>query len=140
MALHTPLEVSERHHHSFDPFPDDHRTLPFGSGAGVFYNYVDLRLHNPTRQNFRLKIWLTERHLKGAIQTDQPWPLAYSVFEREHRFEKVGGLYYRSNEIWRRVRRKSTGEQLHQERLMSNRAEIKYRLSPEQCAEIAGGS
>lgn len=43
MALHTPLTVVERHHHSFDPFPDSGRTLPFGSGASVFYNYVDLR-------------------------------------------------------------------------------------------------
>lgn len=32
MALHTPLEITERHHHSFDPFPDDNRVLPFGSG------------------------------------------------------------------------------------------------------------
>ncbi|MFJ8513275.1 VanW family protein [Lysinibacillus xylanilyticus] len=32
MALHTPLIVTERHHHSFDPFPDSGRTLPFGSG------------------------------------------------------------------------------------------------------------
>jgi vancomycin resistance protein VanW len=38
LALHSPLEISERHHHSFDPFPDDHRVLPFGSGASVFYN------------------------------------------------------------------------------------------------------
>lgn len=37
MALHTPLEVVERHHHSFDPFPDEGRVLPFGSGASVFY-------------------------------------------------------------------------------------------------------
>ncbi|MEO6656556.1 MAG: VanW family protein [Pyrinomonadaceae bacterium] len=47
-ALHTPLEIAERHHHSFDPFPDDNRVLPFGSGAGVFFNYIDLRFHNPT--------------------------------------------------------------------------------------------
>lgn len=25
MALHTPLEIAERHHHSFDPFPDENR-------------------------------------------------------------------------------------------------------------------
>ena len=36
LALHTPLEITERHHHSFDPFPDEHRVLPFGSGASVF--------------------------------------------------------------------------------------------------------
>lgn len=42
MALHSPLEVVERHHHSFDPFPDEQRVLPFGSGASVFFNYIDL--------------------------------------------------------------------------------------------------
>lgn len=29
MALHTPLKVIERHHHSFDQFPDSGRVLPF---------------------------------------------------------------------------------------------------------------
>ncbi len=33
MALHTPLTVTERFHHGFDPFPDENRTLPFGTGA-----------------------------------------------------------------------------------------------------------
>jgi len=33
----------ERHHHSFDPFLDTGRVLPFASGAIVMYNYRDLR-------------------------------------------------------------------------------------------------
>ena len=36
MALHTPLAVVERHHHSFDPFPDENRTLPSGRAAVSF--------------------------------------------------------------------------------------------------------
>ena len=60
MALHTPLEVVERHHHSFDPFPDENRVLPFGSGAGVFFNYIDLRFFNPTDLTFQLRVWLTD--------------------------------------------------------------------------------
>lgn len=36
LVLHSPLTVTERHHHSFDPFPDEGRVLPFGSGATVF--------------------------------------------------------------------------------------------------------
>jgi vancomycin resistance protein VanW len=42
MAIHSPLVVVERSNHSFDPFPDDGRGLPFGSGAEIFYNYIDL--------------------------------------------------------------------------------------------------
>lgn len=56
LTLHTPLQVSERHHHSFDPFPDENRVMPFGSGASVFYNYVDLRITNPTYQRFQIKV------------------------------------------------------------------------------------
>ena len=41
LVIHSPLTVEERYHHSFDPFPDDGRVLPFGSGATVFYNYRD---------------------------------------------------------------------------------------------------
>jgi vancomycin resistance protein VanW len=36
LVIHSPLTVVERYHHSFDPFPDDGRVLPFGSGATVF--------------------------------------------------------------------------------------------------------
>jgi vancomycin resistance protein VanW len=52
MAIHSPLVVVERSNHSFDPFPDEGRVLPFGSGAAIFYNYVDLVLHNPTDRVF----------------------------------------------------------------------------------------
>lgn len=128
MALHTPLEVVERHHHSFDPFPDHERVLPFGSGAGIFYNYVDLRFYNPTNQTFQIRLWLTEHHLKGAIYTDQKWPYSYHVFERNHQFVQRENKYYRQNEIWRSVIDKVTGQQLYEERLIENFAEVKYPL------------
>ena len=51
LALHTPLVIKERHHHSFDLFPDDRRVIPFGTGTSVFYNYVDLQFYNPTAQS-----------------------------------------------------------------------------------------
>lgn len=60
MALHSPLQVVERSNHSFDPFPDHNRVLPFGFGAAIFYNYVDLVLHNPTRQHFQLVFNIAE--------------------------------------------------------------------------------
>ena len=56
MALHTELEVTERHHHSVDAFPDDRRELPFGTGASVAFDLVDFRLRNPTGRPFQLEV------------------------------------------------------------------------------------
>lgn len=43
LFLHAPVEIKEHHHHMLDIFPDSGRILPFGSGAGVLYNYGDLQ-------------------------------------------------------------------------------------------------
>ncbi len=128
MALHTPLQVVERHHHSFDPFPDEGRVLPFGSGAGVFYNYVDLRFYNPTSQPFQIKVWLTDKHLKGSIHTDRQWPLAYHIEERDHKFLQRDGRNYRQNEIWRKTVDKATGSYVGEELLIRNFSEVKYEV------------
>ena len=129
MALHTPLEVVERHHHSFDPFPDENRTLPFGSGAGVFYNYIDLRFRNPTDNTFQIKLWLTAEHLKGAIYSETQVPETFHVFEKNHRFIMEAGRNYRENEIWRSVIDRRTGNTIREELIVRNHAEVKYELN-----------
>jgi vancomycin resistance protein VanW len=129
MVLHSPLQVVERHHHSFDPFPDDRRALPFGTGACVFYNYVDLRFFNPTAQTFQLRVEVGEVHLKGILATEVEWPYAYHIEERDHQFLKRDGRNYRQNEIWRRVVEKRTGETVRTELMMKNFAEVRYELS-----------
>jgi vancomycin resistance protein VanW len=139
MGLHTPLVLTERHHHQFDPFPDDHRVLPFGSGASVFYNYVDLRFHNPTDTTFQIRLWITEQHLKGAIFSDHPWPYSYHLEERNHAFLRQEGKNYRRNEIWRIIIDKKTGQKVSEELLIRNFSEVKYeldeRLEPQIKAE-----
>ncbi|MDQ0877898.1 vancomycin resistance protein VanW [Paenibacillus sp. V4I3] len=128
MALHTPLQVVERHHHSFDPFPDDHRVLPFGSGASVFYNYIDLRIYNPTQHAFQFRLWLTDEHLKGSVHCDVLLPHAYHMEERNHRFLEKDGRKYRENEIWRKVIDKRTGKTAAEEQMIHNFSEVKYDL------------
>ena len=136
MALHMPLEIAERHHHSFDPFPDEHRVLPFGSGAGVFYNYIDLRFFNPTDITFQIRLWITEEHLKGAVYSDRETQFSYHVFEKNHRFLSLGGRNFRENEIWRRSVDRRTGNLVAEEMLVKNHAEVKYELnfSPQECS------
>jgi vancomycin resistance protein VanW len=136
MALHSPLEVIERHHHSFDPFPDEHRVLPFGSGAGVFFNYIDLRFFNPTDITFQIKLWITDEHLKGAIYSEKEPPHSYHIFEKNHRFLSHDGKNFRENEIWRKIIDRRTGDHLNEELVVKNFSEVKYELNfqPQECS------
>jgi vancomycin resistance protein VanW len=129
MALHTPLQVNERHHHSFDPFPDEQRVLPFGSGAGVFYNYVDLRFYNPTDATFQIRLWVIDEHLKGAIYADRETAHSYHVFEKNHRFISEGDRNFRQNEIWRSAFDRRSGNRIAEEMIVKNHAEVKYELN-----------
>jgi len=126
MVLHTPLEVAERHHHSVDAFADDRRALPFGTGASVFYNYVDLRVRNSTAQSFQLEIWLTDDKLHGRIRTTQPLDEAFHVFEVGDHFERIEHGVVRCNEVWRRRMDRHTGRVLADECLMRNRSPVGY--------------
>jgi vancomycin resistance protein VanW len=131
IALHAPLDVVEHHHHSFDPFPDDRRVLPFGSGAGVFYNYVDLRLRNPTEATFQLTLAVTDDHLRGELRAARRWPLAFHVEERGHRFVRgVDGQVYRENELWRRTVDRRTGDTVSVKRITRNHARVGYPVDP----------
>jgi vancomycin resistance protein VanW len=128
MLLHTPLVVTERFHHGFDAFPDSGRTVPFGTGATLFYNYVDLQCHNPTDQTFQILVWVTDEHLKGEIRSERDTPERYHIIERDHRFLRraTDGKHFRANRIFRERRDTQTGRALGEEFLMENFCEMKY--------------
>lgn len=127
MALHSPLTVTERWRHSYDVFPDENRVLPFGSGATLAYNYIDLQIRNDTQQSFQLCVWLSETELHGEIRSAQPWPFQYEVFEKEHfiRHEPWGG-YSRHNRIVRRLR-DAGGALLREDLVVENHALLMYQ-------------
>lgn len=126
MALHSPLELVERHHHSFDPFPDDGRVLPFGTGASLFYNYVDLRFRNPTDQILQLRVWVDDTHLRGEIRAETLPPLAYHIFETDHHYEPQGERRLRCNRIWQRRIDRRSGALVEEVLLYSNRSLVMY--------------
>lgn len=129
VAFHSPLTIAERHHHSFDPFPDDRRALPFGSGASVFFNYIDLRFFNPTDITFQFRIQLTDEHLKGSLLSSPETPNTYHVVERDHEFVRRGDKNFRRNEIWREVIDRRSGNIVGNDLLVKNFAEVKYELN-----------
>jgi len=127
MALHAPLDVVEHHHHGFDPFPDEGRVLPFGSGASVFYNYVDLRVRNATDRPIEVRAWVGDTQLHGELRSDRAWPLAYHVEERAHRFVMgPGGRVRRRNELWRRSVDRRTGDVTATEPIAVNDSLVRY--------------
>ncbi|MEI8270587.1 MAG: VanW family protein, partial [bacterium] len=101
LVMHSPLTVTEIYPHSYDPFPDDERVLPFGSGATVFYNYYDYQFTNNTDYTYQINLWLTEKSLEGELRINIELDFEYNLFEKEHQFLKIDGQFFRKNEIWR---------------------------------------
>lgn len=128
LVIHSSLDVEERHHHSFDPFPDDGRVLPFGSGATVFYNYLDYQFTNNTPFTFQLNLWLSEKCLEGELRVNSALDYAYHVYEKEHQFLKIGDKYFRKNEIWRdKILKFEGGKVIASELITKNLARVSYK-------------
>jgi vancomycin resistance protein VanW len=128
MALHSPLDVIERHHHSFDMFPDSGRVIPFGTGASLFYNYIDFGLQNKTKNTFQILMWVDDKYLHGEIRSQKPVPVSYHISERDHAFVKdiTSGKHFRKNAIWRKTVSKKTGKTVSENELFRNFSETKY--------------
>ena len=126
MALHSPLLVTKRWRHSYDVFPDVNRKLPFGSGATLSYNYIDLQLRNETQMPIQINLNLSDTYLQGSICSTYPLHLGYEVFERNHKFElQWWGGYTRHNEIWRKVTNLITSD-INEELITQNHAIMMY--------------
>lgn len=135
LVLHSPLTVTERHHHSFDPFPDEGRVLPFGSGATIFYNYLDYQFTNNTKDTYQLNLWFSEKCLEGELRIDKELDIAYHVIEKEHKFLKIDNVFYRKNEIWReKILKFQGGKVIDEELITKNFARVTY--TPENYEEM----
>lgn len=135
MVLHSPLTVVERHHHSFDAFPDRGRVLPFGSGATVFHNYLDYCVRNDTDQVFQVRLWFSERLLEGELRAERRHRYTWHVFERDHAFVRRPDGWYRRNSLWRRrYDRQAGGQPTGEAHIHDTFARVMYTPSPEALA------
>ena len=126
MFLHSPLTVVERSEHSFDPFPDKNRVLPWGVGCSIAWNYVDLVVRNDTDATFQLHTWVDEKHLRGELRADRPLEHSYKVEARDEEFVRTGDQVWRRNEIWRSLVDRRTGAVVGEELVKRNCAVVKY--------------
>ena len=132
--LHTPMNIVERAHHSFDAFPDSGRTLPFGSGATIFYNLIDLRVKNVLETPVQMHIWLAGGYLRIQLRSPVMIPEKYHVYQKNHRFVRSNGSWFRANEIWRQTL--IDGKVINDEKLYENFAPVMYPVSEMQKSPI----
>jgi len=98
---HSPLTITERYRHGFDVFPDINRKVPFGAGATLAYNHIDLQVKNETTQSFVIKLWLDQTHLNGELKTSKKLNENYRIEERNHLIkQQFWGGYSRHNQIY----------------------------------------
>jgi vancomycin resistance protein VanW len=130
MILHSPLMITEHHHHDgFDLFPDSGRQLPFGTGTSVVYNYLDYQFLNPTGQSFQLFVHTDEEYLNGELRSEHPLETSYHVQEEDSHFARIDGVLYRKNRIFRTVVNRKTGEVMERSLIKQNHARVMYDCS-----------
>jgi vancomycin resistance protein VanW len=127
MTLHSPLSIRERWRHSYDVFPDVNRTLPFGSGATLSYNYIDLQIENKTNHQYQLCLWLTDEHLCGEIRSNTESLYKYEIVEKNHLITgPIAGRYMRQNQLSRQIYDSNTNQLLDEEFVTENFALMMY--------------
>jgi len=121
---HSPLVITERYRHGFDVFPDVKRKVPFGAGATLSYNHIDLQVKNTTANTFKLKLWLDDTHLHGELLCDTNLDAKYRIEERNHRIQQqFWGGYTRHNQI---IQIKETATEVSEKLLVENNAIMMY--------------
>lgn len=137
IALCGAMTIVERHRHTLDLFPDDGRTVPFGCGATVFYNWADLRFANPLDGDVSLHLSLADGHLVGELRATRDPGITVEVYEVGHRFVRDGDTVWRENQIWRRIRATTDGAVLIDHLVAANRARVAYPVAADRIAEAA---
>ena len=135
MVLHTPLEITEHHHHDrFDLFPDYKRKVPFGTGTSIMYNYLDYRFKNTTSQPWQIIVWTDDKYLYGEIRTTEPLDVKYHIRAEEDRFVREEDGYYRVGKVVRNCIDKADGRVIDSEVIRENHAKVMYDISDPELA------
>lgn len=126
LVLNSPMTVTELHHHSDALFPDERRTVPFGTGTSVFYKNVDYQFKNTSDQPVQLLFWLSDTDLCGELRTTKPFPYRYRIVEEDSRFVQEGDSWYRVSKVYRRIIDRESGKEVAKEPVLDNHSKVMY--------------
>ncbi|MGA9595987.1 MAG: VanW family protein [Acidimicrobiia bacterium] len=125
VAVRAGMRIVERHRHGLDLFPDHERTVPFGCGATVVYNYADFRFENPLPQPVMLRARVQGGAFVSELWTTGDPGFRFEVEEVDHRFYRDDEGWMRENRLRRRVRRPS-GELVSDVEIAHNTGRVRY--------------
>ena len=137
LVLHSPMTITELHHHSDALAPDpngQHR--PYSAGTSVNYNFVDYRFRNDTNQTVQLCTWCEGDELMAELRSEHPFLYTYRLTEEGHHFhQEADGTYYRISKIYRETLDPRTGDVISKELSWDNRSKVMFDptlIPPEQ--------
>ena len=126
LILHSPLEVTELHHHSDALFPDVKRRVPFGTGTSISYNALDYRFKNVTKYPVQLRLWLDDTMLYGELRGMEELENKYKLVEEDNHYAQENEIYYRNSKVYRIITNKKTKEELSKELILNNHSKVMY--------------
>lgn len=130
LVLHTPLEVTEIHHHTDALFPDAKRKEPFGTGTSISYKALDYRFKNTTQYPIQIRVWLDDTFLYGEIRSLNPLERDYRIIEEDNHYAKdEKGVFYRNSKVYKIVTDKETNEEIAKELILNNHSKVMYDYS-----------
>lgn len=130
MVLHTPLTITEHHHHDrFDLFPDFGRKVPFGTGTSITYNYLDYRFKNTTSADWQVIVYTDDKYLHGEIRCSERLGVKYHIRSEDEHFVMENGEVFRVGEVIRSCIDVKTGETVSSEVIRENHAKVMYDTS-----------
>lgn len=129
LVLHTPLEVTELHHHSDALFPDVRRRAPFGTGTSISYKSIDYRFKNNTDLPIQLRLWIDDTMLYGEIRSTKPLDKKYRIIEEDNHYSQVDGIFYRNSKVYRIVKDKEQNLETGKELILDNHSKVMYDYS-----------
>ena len=144
MILHSDMDITEHHHHDgLDLFPDFGRTIPFGTGTSISYNYLDYRVRNDTTNTYQLRLWVDDEYLRGELRAAEQLPHTFHIhvenefFSREPSGEAQPGgtpeeVVYRNGQVFRDVIDRASGEVIESRLIRTNHARVMYELTASQ--------
>lgn len=142
LVLNSPLTVTELHHHSDALFPDERRTVPFGTGTSVFYNNVDYRFRNDTDQPVQLLIWLRGDELCGELRCLHPFPCRYRLVEENSHYARLTDGYFRLSQVYKLTIDRASGATLSRDLILDNHSRVLFDpalIPPEELRKEDGG-
>ncbi len=132
LVLHTPLTVSELHHHSDALFPDSDRREPFGTGTSICYKASDYRFKNTTPNPVQIRVWIEDTMLYGEIRCNVPLEYRYRIIEEDNHYaQEKDGVFYRNSKIYRIIqsKNKDVEESPVKELILNNHSKVMYDYS-----------